>query len=177
MVSNIVILNLVLVSKSKFWYRDNATGYSSTLSIFLLLHSLRDKYWPSQVFAPYVIPVTLHFPQYIFSKLTRPLMASMSSSAFLAHFCQKSGSSREMSVLFPAATKLAWGVWVKEETVPTVNLLNAFSPPFFSNYTFDLKKVLLGWPLEQAPTDTAQFDSERAWLSTGNGPSMGHQNT
>lgn len=38
---------------------------------------------------------------------TRPLMASMSSSAFLAHFCQKSGSSREMSVRFPVATKLA----------------------------------------------------------------------
>lgn len=38
---------------------------------------------------------------------TRPWMASMSSSAFLAHFCQKSGSSREMSVRLPVATKLA----------------------------------------------------------------------
>lgn len=40
--------------------------------------------------------------------LTLPLMASMSISAFLAHFCQKLGSSNEISVLFPDATKLAW---------------------------------------------------------------------
>lgn len=38
---------------------------------------------------------------------TRPLIASRSNSAFLAHFCQKSGSSREMSVRLPVATKLA----------------------------------------------------------------------
>lgn len=39
--------------------------------------------------------------------LTLPFKASISNSAFLAHFCQKFGSSREISVLFPDATKLA----------------------------------------------------------------------
>lgn len=39
--------------------------------------------------------------------LTLPFKASMSSSAFLAHFCQKFGSSKEISVLFPDTTKLA----------------------------------------------------------------------
>ena len=39
--------------------------------------------------------------------LTLPLMASISISAFLAHFCQKLGSSKEISVRFPDATKLA----------------------------------------------------------------------
>lgn len=39
--------------------------------------------------------------------LTLPFKASISNSAFLAHFCQKFGSSKEMSVLFPDATKLA----------------------------------------------------------------------
>lgn len=40
---------------------------------------------------------------------TFSFFASVSSSAILAHFCQKLGSSKEMSVLFPEATKLAWG--------------------------------------------------------------------
>ena len=39
---------------------------------------------------------------------TFSFLASVSSSAILAHFCQKLGSSKEMSVLFPDATKLAW---------------------------------------------------------------------
>lgn len=39
---------------------------------------------------------------------TLPLTISMSISAFLAHLSQKLGSSREMSVRFPEATKLAW---------------------------------------------------------------------
>lgn len=44
---------------------------------------------------------------YIKKVLTLPLIASISISAFLAHFCQKLGSSSEISVLFPDATKLA----------------------------------------------------------------------
>lgn len=40
-------------------------------------------------------------------ELTLPLTISMSMSAFLAHLSQKLGSSREMSVRFPDATKLA----------------------------------------------------------------------
>lgn len=39
--------------------------------------------------------------------LTFSFLASVSSSAILAHFCQKLGSSKEMSVLLPDATKLA----------------------------------------------------------------------
>lgn len=39
---------------------------------------------------------------------TLPLAISISMSAFLAHLSQKLGSSREMSVRFPDATKLAW---------------------------------------------------------------------
>lgn len=35
-------------------------------------------------------------------------LESISSSAILAHFCQKFGSSKEMSVRFPEDTKLAW---------------------------------------------------------------------
>lgn len=38
---------------------------------------------------------------------TFSLFASVSNSAILAHFCQKLGSSKEISVLFPEATKLA----------------------------------------------------------------------
>lgn len=38
---------------------------------------------------------------------TFSFFASVSSSAILAHFCQKFGSSKEISVLFPEATKLA----------------------------------------------------------------------
>lgn len=37
------------------------------------------------------------------------LRRSKSRSAFLAHFCQKLGSSNAMSVRFSEATKLAWG--------------------------------------------------------------------
>lgn len=42
-----------------------------------------------------------------FKFLTLPFKASISSSAFFAHFCQKLGSSKEISVLLPDATKLA----------------------------------------------------------------------
>lgn len=35
-------------------------------------------------------------------------LESISTSAIFAHFCQKLGSSREMSVLFPDEMKLAW---------------------------------------------------------------------
>lgn len=46
--------------------------------------------------------------------LTLPLTISISMSAFLAHLSQKFGSSREMSVRFPDATKLAWKQRIKD---------------------------------------------------------------
>ena len=60
---------------------------------------------------------------------TFSLFASVSSSAILAHFCQKFGSSKEISVLFPEATKLA----CEEERTnkPYLNTINKH--PVISN--------------------------------------------
>ena len=52
----------------------------------------------------------------------------MSSSAILAHFCQKFGSSKEISVLFPEATKLAC-----EEERTNKPYLNTIKHPVISN--------------------------------------------
>lgn len=86
-------------------------------------------------------------------------MASRSSSAFLAHFCQKSGSSREMSVLLPGATKLAywdgrkvnrWQSWSRHLRLRT-------------NLNLRMSKVLTLAKVEPLPSDSMVMVWVRLW--------------
>lgn len=75
-----------------------------------LLQNMQHLLNPSSISNIHYKVVRIILPIYctIIVKLTLPFTISMSMSAFLAHLSQKFGSSREMSVRFPDATKLAW---------------------------------------------------------------------